>query len=103
MAIQSKYYGIKFPFSNDNDAGLYVDLDEDYASSVRSKLIHLLYTKKGERVRMPEFGTNLLSFIFGMLDDKEKTDIKIEIQEAVAKYVPEVTIVKFNIQEASVY
>ena len=64
MAVK-KYYGIKYPFSNDNDEEIYLDLDESYKDSIKSKVLHVLFTPKGQRLRDPNFGTDLIKyFIF---------------------------------------
>ena len=41
---------------------------------------------------MPEFGTDLIHYIFEMNDEKEWPRVKSEIQESVSKYVPRVAI-----------
>jgi phage baseplate assembly protein W len=41
---------------------------------------------------MPDFGTDLINYIFEMNDEKEWPRVKSEIQENVSKYVPRVSI-----------
>ena len=59
MAVK-KYYGIKYPFSNDNDEEIYLDLDESYKDSIKSKILQVLFTPKGKRLKYPNIGTNVI-------------------------------------------
>jgi phage baseplate assembly protein W len=54
--------------------------------------MHLLLTRKGERLYMPEFGTDLLKFIFSQNTEKNISDLKSEIKETVKKFMPKLTI-----------
>jgi phage baseplate assembly protein W len=92
MALNRKYYGIKFPFTSNGDEGYFIDMEYNAYKEVKSDLMHLLFTPKGIRLRMPEFGTNLLKHIFEPKDGVTYTDIKLEIQESVKKYLPNITI-----------
>ena len=46
---------------------------------------------------MPEFGTDLIKYIFEMNDDITWGNIKEEIKESVSKYVPGATINDINV------
>jgi len=66
--------------------------------SYSSNLLLLLLTQKGERYYMPEYGTNLLKFIFEPNDQLTSTQVEDEIRNTVSLYLPEVKItsVTFN-------
>lgn len=91
MALK-RYLGIKFPLTDNNQNGLFIDLASNSKELIKSNLMHLLFTKKGDRLRMPDFGTNLLQFIFQPKDNTTIVGIKLEIQESVRKYIPNVII-----------
>jgi phage baseplate assembly protein W len=82
-----RYYGIKFPFTTDNQDGIFVDLNKTLDDKVASELLHVILTPKRTRIRMPNFGTDLIKFIFEMGDDNTWSSIKSEIETAVSCYV----------------
>jgi len=63
-----------------------------------SDLLLLLLTQKGERYYEPDYGTNLIKYIFEPNDELTATDIEEEIRNSVALYIPQVQVnsVKFN-------
>lgn len=91
-----RYININFPFK-DSSKGFFLDLNDNDAAAIKADLMHLILTRKGERLYLPEFGTNLLQFIFKPNDSKTLSEIKGEITQVVKKYLP-----KLNINEISV-
>lgn len=89
MAVTQKY-GIKYPFTNDNNDGTYIDLNNTLADGVQSKILHVIFTPKGQKLRDPEFGTDLVKYIFNPSDGDTFNEIKNEITTQVLKYVPSV-------------
>jgi phage baseplate assembly protein W len=89
MAITQKY-GIKYPFTSDDNEGTYLDLNKTYADGVQSQVLHVLFTPKGQKLRDPDFGTNLVRYIFNPLDGETFNDIKTEMTRQISKYVPSV-------------
>lgn len=92
MAQIKQYFDIKFPFTSNNVEGFFIDLNETIGDKVLSEILHVVLTQKGTRLRMPDFGTDLIHYIFEMNDEKEWPRVKSEIQECVSKYVPRVII-----------
>lgn len=89
MGVKQKY-GIKYPFTSDNNDGLYLDLNENYGDGIKSQVLHVIFTPKGQKLRDPEFGTNLIKYIFNQSDNETFNSIKTEITSQVTKYVPSV-------------
>jgi phage baseplate assembly protein W len=58
----------------------------------------LLLTQKGERYYEPDYGTNLLKFIFEPNDNLTASDVEQEIKRTVSLYIPALIIdkVTFN-------
>lgn len=83
-------YGIKYPFTSDNDDGIFLDLNETLADGVKSRVLHVIFTPKGQKLRDPNFGTDLIKFIFSQNDGLTFEGIKNEINGQIMKYVPEV-------------
>ena len=92
MAQIKQYFDIKFPFTSNNVEGFFIDLNETVSDKVLSEILHVILTPKGTRLRMPEFGTDLIRYIFELSDEKEWPKIENEIKECVSKYVPRVII-----------
>ena len=72
-------------------------MNESMIEGVKSKLLHLILTPKGQRLRHPEFGTGLIKFIFEPNDGTTWNLIKEEIRKQVALYIPEVVFDDINI------
>lgn len=89
MPVKQKY-GITYPFTSNNDEKLYLDLNNTYADGVKSQLLHVILTPKGQRLRNPDFGTNLMQYVFNPSDATTFENIKSEITRQVSKYVPSV-------------
>ena len=89
MAVTQKY-GIKYPFTTDNDDGTYIDLNKTYGEDIQSQVLHVIFTPKGQKLRDPDFGTDLIKYIFSQSDSSTSGSIKGEISSQIAKYVPEV-------------
>lgn len=89
--MPNQRYGITFPFT-DSSEGFFLGLNANTDSEVRSNLIHLILTRKGSRYFLPDFGTNLNTYVFEQMDTTTKISIEREIREAVDKYIPSLTI-----------
>lgn len=85
-------FGLKFPFTADNEDNLFLDLNTSVKDMVRSKIIHLIMTPKGNRLRMPEFGTDLIKYLFSQNDDITWSGIKNEASQSISKYIKNVTL-----------
>jgi phage baseplate assembly protein W len=89
--MASKYINIHYPFKDSNE-GFFLDLNSDDNSAIKSDLMHLILTRKGQRLYNPDFGTNLLQFIFEPNDNITLVQIKEEITTVVKKYLPKLQI-----------
>lgn len=89
MAVKQKY-GIKYPFTSDSDYGTYIDLNETHADGIKSQVLHVVFTPKGQKLRDPEFGTDLVKYIYNPSDADTFENVKNEIMAQVSKYVPSV-------------
>jgi len=89
-------YGISFPFNVSNE-GTYLKLTSSQRDEIRSNLVHLLLTRKGTRYFMPDFGTNLYSYLFEQMDSVSFKSIETEIRETVKKYIPKLNVTNISI------
>jgi phage baseplate assembly protein W len=63
--------------------------------------MHLILTRKGQRLYNPDFGTNILKFIFEPNDDLTFTQIKQEITDVVKRYLPNLQINEISVTEST--
>lgn len=95
--IKKQYFGIKFPFTNDNMSGFFLDLNTDLKSKVASEIAHVILTPRGSRLRKPEFGTNLVKYIFEQNDNLTWDDVRREAIDMVGKYVKDAELEDINV------
>jgi phage baseplate assembly protein W len=83
----SKYININYPFK-DSAKGFFLDLTENDKQAIKADLLHLILTRRGQRLYNPDFGTDLLRFIFEPNDILTEEGIKDEIRTVVKKFLP---------------
>ena len=71
-----QYYNIKYPFTAQGDEKFFVDLNTTLQESIKSDIMHVIFTPKGQRVR---------------------NNVKEEVKSAVTTYIPNVNITDINI------
>jgi phage baseplate assembly protein W len=87
-----QYFGIKYPFINEGFQHFYVDANSSINEKVRSQLMHIVFTPKGQRIRNPEFGTDLIKFIFDPNEGMTWEAVKNEINESVKRWTDNMSI-----------
>lgn len=83
--------GLNFPFK-DSEKGYYLDMTTTDAEEIRASLMFLLLTNKGERFMMPEFGSDLLKYVFEPNDSRTISDLKESINVTVGRFIPNLEI-----------
>ena len=90
--IKKQYYGIKFPFTANNLNGFFLDLNSDVEGKIASEIAHVLLTPKRSRIRKPDFGTDLIKYLFENNEQVTWEAVESEARESVKKYVPGVEL-----------
>ena len=85
--------GVSLPFNGP------VAFNSTYSTydQIKSNLINLLLTNKGERVFNPEFGADLKTVLFEGITEDINDIIRSLISTNVSIFVPEVTITNLNV------
>ena len=85
--------GVSLPFNGP------VAFNSTYSTydQIKSNLINLLLTNKGERVFNPEFGSDLKIVLFEGINEDTDNQIRSLITTNAAIFVPEVTITTLDI------
>ena len=91
MAKQ-QFYGVKYPFVAEDVENYFIDVNKTLKDKVRSILMHIIFTPKGQKLRDPEFGTDLIRYIFEPNDSNTWESVKNEVSDIVSRYVKGVTI-----------
>lgn len=98
MALQT--INIDFPFKNSSN-GDFIKLNDNDNEAIKADLMHLILTNKGERLYLPDFGTNLRRYIFEPNDNLTLSDIKGEITETIKKYIPKLKLKTISVEESN--
>lgn len=96
---KKRYINPEFPFQQ-SEEGNFVSLTRTDSRAIKSDILHILLTNKGERLYLPEFGTSLKEFIFEPYDSNTKEEIKREIKQEITKYIPNLNINEIIIDES---
>lgn len=91
-----KYINIDYPFKN-SPKGFFLNLNSDDRAAIKADLMHLILTRRGQRLYNPDFGTDLLRFIFEPDDSLTLGQIKEEITNSVKKYLPNLQIKEISV------
>ncbi len=95
MARES-FINIRFPFL-DSEKGFFLDMTQQDKRAIKSDLMHLLLTNKGERLYQPEFGTDLKKFLFEPNIITVQSNIREEIQKAIDLYIPNLKVDRLEV------
>ncbi len=89
---------IKFPLNDNVTTNTYFQMSSITKDALSSDLLLLLLTQRGERYYEPDYGTNLLKYVFEPSDSLTSSDIEQEIKRVVSLYIPALKIdsVTFN-------
>ncbi len=94
-----KYINIDYPFKNSPN-GFFLNLNSDDQRAIKADLMHLLLTRKGQRLYNPDFGTDLLKFIFEPEDGLTLDEIRDEVKASVKKYLPQLSITSLTVTQS---
>ena len=83
--------GVAFPFNAD---GIF-NQTFTQKEQVKSNLINVLLTEKGERVNLPDFGVGLKNLLFETQIDTNVLESRIDAQ--VKKHIPEITLISAEV------
>ena len=92
MSNFKQYYDIKFPFTCNNLEGFFIDLNKNITDKKESEILHVLLTPKKTRIRKPNFGTDLIKYIYEPNDELTWESIYSEILTSVNNNVSNVEL-----------
>jgi len=85
--------GVSLPF---NAPGVF---NKTYSTKdqIKSNLINLLLTDKGERIMNPEFGADIRKSLFDNITDSSTELLKLKITDAINIFIPEVILGEISV------
>lgn len=80
--------GFKFPVQVDKNTGRIRESSDE--EDIKEAIRIILSTRKGERIRNPEFGCGIYDYAFEALDDTTISAIKYEVEMALVLWEPRI-------------
>ena len=93
--------GVSLPMDHIDGSGFFPGTSTTLTQT-SSNIRNLLLTNKGERVGQPDFGCGLLQVLFEPMSDDLLESVRATIEEAIAFWLPHVTINKIEVERDSV-
>jgi len=93
--VFNKPIGIDYPIDDQKSSILrstFTTFDNE-----RAKIINLIRTNRNERPMNPQFGLNLLTYIFEPVTEDTVLRIRIEIENAIQKYLPNIRVNEISV------
>jgi phage baseplate assembly protein W len=87
-----QFFNIKYPFTTNDYQNFFVDVNMTEKDKIRSQIMHVVFTPKGQRIRNPEFGTDLVKYIFEPSDSTTWEAVKNEVTESVKRWATNISI-----------
>ena len=98
---RTRYINIDFPFK-DSKKGFYFQMNQTDRDAIRADLLHLLLTNKGERLYLPDFGSDLKKYIFEPNDSITHDEIRDSLNESIKRYIPNLIVNSINFRNDAV-
>ena len=83
--------GVSLPFDKPFNS-TYTTKDQ-----IKSNLINLLLTSRGERIMNPLFGTGLREFLFEGITDLNLENLRLDLINSINLFIPEISVTDINI------
>jgi phage baseplate assembly protein W len=100
---KKQFYNIKYPFVNESNENYLLDLNDSRLAQARSEVMHLIFTPKRQRIRKPNFGTDLIKYIFDTNNSLTWAEVEKEISKSVEENLRNITIQKIDIYNDEKY
>lgn len=97
--MATRYININFPFK-DSPKGFFLDLNSSDQQAIKADLLHLVLTRRGQRLYNPDFGTDLLKYIFEPEDGVSLESVKEEINSAIKKYLSKLEVNNISVTQS---
>jgi phage baseplate assembly protein W len=93
----AKPFGILLPVERGNNG--YFNQGMDALTQIKSNLINLILTKRGERIMQPLFGCTIHNLVFEQITDNTIASARASVEEAVQLWMPFILIKDVSISK----
>ena len=90
--------GLKFPLQVDPKTGKLSLVEED--EDIRESIGIILRTSRGERVMRPDFGTDIMEYMFSPVSENMEDSLAVEVQEDLLYQEPRIRDVDVKVHRA---
>lgn len=87
--------GFKFPVQVDENTGRM--MTSSYEEDIKEAIRIILSTRKGERIRNPQFGCGIYDYAFGTMDFTTLSAIRHEVEMALAMWEPRIEEIEVTV------
>lgn len=87
--------GFKFPVQVDENTGRMATVS--YEEDIKEAIYIILLTRKGERLRNPDFGCGIHKYAFATLDYTTVSAMKHEVESALVQWEPRIEEIQVNL------
>mgnify|MGYP000607273897 CR=1 FL=1 len=95
--MKNKIKGMSWPFGSRLEKGFFPL--ESGVSLIKNNIKQLLQTERGERIMLPDYGTNLRKFLFQPVDKVTFDAIKEEVLSSISKYKKDVVVLGLRVEQ----
>ncbi len=88
--------GISFPIRVDKNTGKMVTSSEE--ENIKEAIRIILGTKKGERIRNPEFGCGIWDYAFATMDYTTLSSMRREVEIALVAFEPRIEEIRVEVE-----
>lgn len=88
--------GFKFPIQVDENTGRMKTVS--YEDDIKEAIRIILSTRKGERIRNPEFGCGIYDYAFGTMDYTTLSRMQREVERALVLWEPRIEDVSVRLE-----
>lgn len=94
----AKGINIKFPFKDSQRGGLF-DVNVITEDALKSNLISLLTTRRGQRVMRTNLFSPIYDYIMEPIDNTTKRQLRMALEEKIDEFLPEIIVKDVVINE----
>ncbi len=88
--------GMSFPIRVDKNTGKMVTSTEE--ENIREAILIILNTRKGERIRNPQFGCGIWDYAFSTMDYTSLSAMRREVEEALVAFEPRIEEISVDVE-----
>ena len=89
--------GLKFPLQVDPKTGRFSLVEEE--DDIRESIGIILRTVRGERVMRPDFGTDIMEYLFSPANSAMQDNLSFEVQEDLLYQEPRIRDVEVTVRQ----